>query len=109
MLLASIFLSTAVAQTAAGTGIRSLDIYGKSCFTTEGFARPRSVNSRLFDHVVIVKNRCTKNVKLKICYHKTERCAEITVPPHETKEAWLGAITALRFFQYDLKELPGLY
>jgi hypothetical protein len=102
-------LSTTVAQTAIGTGIRSLDIYGKSCFTTEGLARPRSLNSRLFDHVVVVRSRCPKSVKLKICYHKTERCTEITVPPHETKEAWLGAMTALRLFRYDLQELRGIY
>ena len=107
--LATIFSNAATAQTASGIGIRSLDIYGKACFTTEGVARPQTPNSRLFNHVVVVKNRCPKSVKLKICYHKTERCTEVTVPPHETKEAWLGMMPVLRLFQYDLKELRGIY
>lgn len=102
-------LSTPATAQISGTGIRSLDIYGRSCFTTEGVARAQPANPQLFNHVVIVNNRCTKSVKLKVCYHKTERCAEITVPPHETKEAWLGSVRLLRFFQYDLKELPRMY
>src|SRR5712691_4485669 len=96
------------AQPATGTGIKSIDIYGKQCYTIQGVARNQTINPNIFDHVIIVKNQCFKNVKLKICYHKSDRCIEMSIPSRSTKESWLGSFPSMRFFQYDAKELPGL-
>jgi hypothetical protein len=99
----------AAAQPAVGTGIRSQDIFGKFCFKAEGMSRPQPQNSRLFDHVVLIKNQCFKTLNLKVCYHNTDRCTQLTIPAYTAREAWLGAMPALRYFQYDLKEVPGPY
>jgi hypothetical protein len=106
MLVAS---PSANAQPSTGTGIKSIDIYGKQCYTIQGVARSHAINPNIFDHVIIVKNQCFKNVKLKICYHKSDRCIEMSIPHRSTKESWLGSFPSMRFFQYDAKELPGLF
>jgi len=90
-------------------GIKSGVTYRKQCFTVEGVARNQTNDPKTFDHLIFVKNDCFKSVKLKICYHQTDHCVDIFVPPHSNKETWIGAFPAMRFFQYDAKEMPGLY
>jgi hypothetical protein len=97
------------AQPDTGIGINSEVVYKKQCFAIQGVARNQTIDPKMFDHVIYVKNECFKPVKLKVCYHDTDRCVDILVPPRSNKETWLGAFPSMRFFQYDAKEVPGLF
>jgi len=92
-----------------GKGINSEGVYKKQCFAVQGVARNQKIDPKMFDHLIFVKNECLKPVRLKVCYHETDRCVDISVPPRSSKETWLGAFPSMRFFQYDLKEVPGVF
>jgi hypothetical protein len=99
----------ASAQTAAGIGLKSEYVYEKPCYVIQGFARGQVIDPKKMDHVIQVKNKCFKAIKLKVCYHDSDHCIDIFVPPHSDKEAWLGAFPSMRYFEFDAKEVPGLY
>ncbi len=102
-------IGLATAQTATGNGIKSDNIYEKQCFAIQGQARSQTLSPSTFDHVIVVKNKCFKPIKLRVCYHQSDRCVTIITPPRSVKETWLGSFPSLRFFEYDAKEIPGLY
>jgi hypothetical protein len=108
LLCAASDVESATAQSFGATGINSVDIYGKQCFKVQGLARPELSVPNIFDHVIIVDNQCFKPVKLRICYHKSERCIDMEVPAQSIKEGWLGSYP-LRFFQYDIKQPSRLF
>jgi len=97
------------AQLATGSGMKSDVFYEKQCFSIQGGARSQMMDPKMFDHVIFVKNKCYKSIKLKVCYHESDHCVDILVPPRSDKETWLGAFPSMRFFQYDAKEVPGLF
>ena len=82
---------------------RSVGANGKPCVALETYAKSQILNKRIFEHWVKAKNDCGKNIKLQVCYHKTNDCIDMTVPPWESKNAVLG-IYPLKDFEYDVKE-----
>ncbi len=101
-------IASAKAQTSGQTGIHSVDIFGKQCFKVQGLARAQVNAPNIFDHVIIVDNQCFKPMKFKVCYTRSETCTAMAVPARSTKEGWLGS-SPMRFFQYDIKDMPRLF
>jgi hypothetical protein len=97
------------AQPVTGNGIKSDVLYEKPCFAIEGVARSQVIDPKMFDHIIGVKNKCAKTIKLKVCYHDSNHCVDILVAPFGYKETWLGAFPSMRFFQYDAKEVTSLF
>ncbi|RXH25172.1 hypothetical protein XH99_11325 [Bradyrhizobium nanningense] len=56
----------------------------------------------MIDHVVSVKNKCPRSIKVKICYFETDRCKELDIRPYDRVDALLGTMTKVTRFRYSL-------
>ena len=80
------------------------DFVGRPCLVTSGEAQPLTSNPRISNHVVILDNHCPDRIKVRVCYHGTNECTDVDVPPRGRKEQIIGVLPAMRQFRYDVKE-----
>jgi hypothetical protein len=78
---------------------------GKPCLVLRGYAKAQTINPNIYEHRVGVTNSCGLNIKVKVCYHMSEDCITMDVPPWDRKDSVLGIYPALKDFKYDAKEL----
>lgn len=84
--------------------IRRYNSTGKPCIALESFVTNQLINKKIFEHWIKASNSCGQNIKIQVCYHKTEDCIDMIVPPWESKNAVLGIYPNVKEFQYDAKE-----
>ena len=77
---------------------------GKPCIDLKSRINSEIVNKNLFEHWISATNSCGQHIKLQVCYHQTNDCIVMTVPPYESKNSVLGIQPNMRQFQYDAKE-----
>ena len=77
---------------------------GKPCLTIEGYAKPELANKNVYQHLIKAANTCGQNIKVRVCYYKTEDCITMDVPAFGRKDSVLGIYPALKDFRYDAKE-----
>jgi hypothetical protein len=77
---------------------------GKPCLAVVGYAKPQVINKSIYEHWIMARNSCGQNIKLRVCYHGTDNCFVMTVPPWDSKNSVLGIYPMTRDFQYDAKE-----
>ena len=77
---------------------------GRPCLAISGYAMAQKINPHIFEHRITARNSCGQNIKVKVCYHKTEDCIMIDVPPWDRKDSVLGIYPALGDFKFDAKE-----
>ena len=91
--------------------LRHRDFTGRPCLAVGGFARPETINPKLYDDVITVVNSCPKTIALKVCYYQSQDCIQMQVAGEEQKEAVLGTLPAVKTFQFEFREkfsgLPG--
>ena len=80
------------------------DFVGKPCLQTTGEAQPLTSSPRIMNHVVILDNHCPDRIKVKVCYHDTNECSDVDIPPRARKEQIIGVLPGVRQFRYDVKE-----
>ena len=83
---------------------KHLDLAGKPCIETSGRAVPLASNPKIQSHLVTLSNRCIDQIKLKLCYYKTDDCMDVEVPGRARKEQLLGVFPQLQLFKYQVKE-----
>jgi hypothetical protein len=84
--------------------LRHRDFTGKPCLEVGGYARPHTVNTNLFDHVITVLNTCPQRIVIKVCYYRSEDCIPMELPGGERKEAILGTLPSTKFFRFEFRE-----
>jgi hypothetical protein len=77
---------------------------GKPCLVLRGHVEGQTLNKNIFEHSVLATNNCGQNIKVKVCYHNSEDCITVDVPPYGKKDTVLGIYPALKDFRYDAKE-----
>jgi hypothetical protein len=82
---------------------RHLGPNGKPCLALEGYTKPQAINKNVFEHWIRATNTCGQHIELRVCYHKSNDCIAMNVPPWDTKSSVLG-IYPMKDFQYDAKE-----
>lgn len=80
------------------------DFADKPCLETHGSAEPLASNPRVLNHIVSLDNHCVERIKIRICYHGTQDCTDVDVPPRSRKEQIIGVFPAMQQFRYDVKE-----
>jgi hypothetical protein len=80
------------------------DFVGKPCLETTAEAKPLVSDPRIMNHVVILDNHCPERIKVQVCYHGTNECTDVDVPPRARKDQIIGVFPAMQQFRYDLKE-----
>ena len=96
--------STPMAGEVRNSGFRHRDSLGRTCLDISGSSRARVINPNLYDHVVVVGNRCLQLIRVKICYHKADSCLLAVVPGNQRKETILGSLPNVKYFRYDYQE-----
>jgi hypothetical protein len=77
---------------------------GRPCLTVGGFARPHTINSKLYDHVIAVNNSCAQRITMRICYYNSQDCIPMEIPGGERKEAVLGTLPSIKDFRFEYRE-----
>jgi hypothetical protein len=77
---------------------------GKPCLALEPYATAHLTNKKIYEHWITASNSCGHNIKVQVCYHESDDCILMEVPPYETKNAVLGIQPSMKEFQYDAKE-----
>jgi len=80
------------------------DSLGRTCLQISAEARSQLATPNIFDHIVIVNNRCLQRIKVKLCYYKSERCFLVEMAANQRKETVLGTFPAQRYFRYEYQE-----
>lgn len=78
------------------------DALGRPCLDVEAAARAHIVNSSLIDHVVSVKNNCSRMIKIKVCYTNSERCTDAAIGSYGRSDVILGTMTGVKIFRYSI-------
>jgi hypothetical protein len=83
---------------------RHLTATGKPCIALESYATTQLINKKIYEHWIKASNICGQNVKIQVCYYKTNDCIIMNVPPWESENAILGIQPNMKEFQYEAKE-----
>jgi hypothetical protein len=78
---------------------------GKPCLKLDGSAKAQIINKDIYEHWISAQNSCGQHIKVRVCYHGSEDCIVIDVPPWGRRDSVLGIYPALQDFRYDSKEL----
>lgn len=83
---------------------RHVSLTGKPCIALESHATAQRLNKNIYEHWITASNSCGQNIRIQVCYHTTNNCIVMDVPPWETKNSVLGIYPNEKHFQYDAKE-----
>lgn len=82
---------------------RSLDPTGKPCLVVSPMAESQALNKNVFNHILILDNRCGKEIRIRACYYKTDSCTTMSVGGYRRQQHILG-IFSYSDFQYSFRE-----
>ncbi len=83
---------------------RHLGVNGKPCLALESYAKSEVANKDIFEHWISATNSCGQHIEVRICYHKTDDCISMNVPPWDSKSSVLGIYPMVKNFEYDAVE-----
>ncbi|MCP3472152.1 hypothetical protein NLM33_17705 [Bradyrhizobium sp. CCGUVB1N3] len=78
-------------------GSRNLDAVGKPCLNVLAGSEPQLINKAIYNHLLLLDNHCSKSIKIKACYYRTDSCQEITAPPYKRQRYVFGVFTTQNF------------
>lgn len=82
---------------------RSVDPTGKPCLVVSPMSESQAVNKHVFNHILILDNRCAKEIRIRACYYKTDSCTTMSVGGYRRQQQILG-IFSYSDFQYSYRE-----
>lgn len=77
------------------------DSLGRPCLDIEAAAVPHVVNPEMLDHVVSLKNNCSRIIHAKVCYFNSERCNDLVIPGYKRSDTVLGTMRLVKFFRFS--------
>jgi hypothetical protein len=84
--------------------LRHRDPAGKPCLAINGSARPYTVNTNLFDHLITASNSCAQRIRVQVCYFRSQQCVMMDVPGRGRREAVLGTLPSIKDFRFEFRE-----
>ncbi|WP_375161702.1 hypothetical protein [Bradyrhizobium sp. RDT46] len=79
------------------------DAANRPCLNVEAAAKGHNSNGELMDHIVSVKNNCSRMIRIKICYYRSDHCKEATVYGYQRVDTILGMMK-MSTFRYSLSQ-----
>ncbi|MDH2356823.1 hypothetical protein QCM80_40350 [Bradyrhizobium sp. SSUT112] len=76
---------------------RNVDPAGKPCLSVSAHAEPQKINKRIYDHILHLENNCSKEIKIRACYYKTDTCQDISVGGYKKQMYVFGVFTTPDF------------
>jgi hypothetical protein len=78
-------------------GPRNTDSTGKPCLNVFAGSEKQIINPAIFNHLLLLDNHCSKAIKIKACYYRTDSCQETTAPPYKRQRYVFGIFTTPDF------------
>ncbi len=75
----------------------------RPCLNVEAAAKGHVANGELMDHIVSVKNSCSRMIRVKICYYHSDHCKDATVYGYQRVDTILGTMK-MSTFRYSLSQ-----
>lgn len=82
----------------------STDPTGKPCITINALSENQKNNPALYTHILILRNGCARQLRLKVCYDKTEYCTTMTIDGYRREQKSLGIFPA-KDFRFEYQEM----
>jgi hypothetical protein len=77
------------------------DATGKPCLNVHASAEKQTINAMIYNHLLLLDNHCTKEIRIRACYYKTDSCQEIAVHANNRQRYVFGVFTTPDFrFSY---------
>jgi hypothetical protein len=80
-----------------------LDPLGKPCVEIFPVATAQIINRDIYDHNLLMNNRCSQRIRLSICYYQTRTCSEFAVAGY-TRQLKLFGIFPEKDFRIEYRE-----
>lgn len=77
---------------------------GHLCLTVATSTRNNAILSNTYQHLVTVKNSCSKTIAVKVCYKGSDECKQANVRPYQEETVFLGEMTGVPVFDFDYVE-----
>ncbi|SRR6266702_1359047 len=84
-------------------GSRNLDVVGKPCLNVTARSEQQLINKAIYNHILMLDNHCSKQIKIKACYYKTDSCHDIAAPPYKRDRHIFGVFTT-KDFRFAFRE-----
>jgi len=80
------------------------DALGRPCLDVEAAAVPHTVDPKVLDHVVSLKNNCSRLIKAKVCYFGSQSCNEVVLQGFRRADTILGTMRGISNFRYSIEQ-----
>jgi len=78
------------------------DALNRPCLDADAISRRQTVNPDMVDHIVSIKNNCSKLIAVKVCYFKTDACKSFNLGGYQRHDVLLGAMSKVYQFRYSI-------
>jgi hypothetical protein len=76
---------------------RNTDPTGKLCLSVHASSEKQTINKMIYNHILLLDNHCSKQIKIRACYYKTDSCQEIAVSGNMRRRYVFGVLTTPDF------------
>lgn len=76
---------------------------GKPCVSIHASSQAQIVNTKLYDHILLLNNECNQPIKLMICYYRTRNCHASTIAAYK-RERRLFGLGSEKDFRFEYRE-----
>jgi hypothetical protein len=80
-----------------------LDPLGKPCVEIFPVATAQIINKNIYDHNLLMNNRCSQRIRLSICYYRTRTCPTFAIAGY-TRQLKLFGIFPEKDFRIEYRE-----
>jgi hypothetical protein len=76
---------------------RNTDPMGRPCLNVHASSEKQTINTMIYNHMLLLDNHCTKEIRIRACYYKTDSCQEIALPSNNRQRYVFGVFTTPDF------------
>lgn len=106
----------AAAQSSSGSGLRGTfdrsfharGPTGHLCLSPRTSTRTNPILSNTYQHLVVLKNACSKTITVRVCYKGSSDCKQVSVRPYQDETVFLGEMKGVPMFDVDYVERSPL-
>jgi hypothetical protein len=80
-----------------------LDLSGNPCLLVSPLVNAQIVSRNIYDHILLLDNHCSKEIKLRACYLGSENCKMMSIGAYKRGQQTLGVFPS-REFRYSYRE-----
>jgi hypothetical protein len=76
---------------------RNMDPANQPCLNVHAISERQTINAMIYNHILLLDNHCSKEIKIRACYYKTDSCQEIAIGANKRQRYVFGVFTASDF------------